>query len=332
MIRRIIIAIFALTTSLPGVAQQRVVAFYNIENLFDTINCPATADEDMLPLADRRWYTERYRAKIKIISEIIASLSPHDYPALLGLAEVENRDVVEELAATSSLSAARYKICHYDSPDRRGIDVALLYRDDIFHLEGSCAITAANDYPTRDILTAWGTLDNEKVFIAVVHWPSRIGGVKFTEPQRILCAEQMRTIVDSVQHRDPTTRIIIMGDMNDNPRNKSISTILSAKRRVKHLAPNDLYTPFGQIRRGSSVYDNRWNKYDNIIVSANMLRSVGGNRGLHLQPTDGKALASIFSLRDILDRYGHPKPTYRGVEYIGGPSDHLPIYVILENK
>ncbi|MBR5138589.1 MAG: endonuclease/exonuclease/phosphatase family protein [Alistipes sp.] len=328
MIKRIIIAIFALATSLTGVAQQRVVAFYNVENLFDTINCPTATDEDMLPLADRRWNTERYQAKIKSISEIIANLSAHDYPAIVGLAEVENSVVVEELATTSALSAASYKICHYNSPDRRGIDVALLYRDDIFHIEASQAIAATNDYPTRDILTAWGTIDNEKVFIAVVHWPSRIGGVKFTEPQRILCAEQMRHIVDSVQHRDPTTKIIIMGDMNDNPRNKSISTSLGAKRRIKQLSTNDLYTPFAHARPGSSVYDNRWNHYDNIIVSANLLHS----EGLHLQPTEGKAMGGVFCQPDMLDQHSHPKPTYQGTDYIGGPSDHLPIYVILGNK
>ena len=327
--KRILTAILALITSVVGVAQQRVVAFYNVENLFDTINCPATADEDMLPLADRRWNTERYQAKLKSVSEILASISPHDHPTLIGLAEVENKAAVEELTNTSALSAARYKICHYDSPDRRGIDVALLYRDDIFHLEGSQAIAAANDYPTRDILTAWGTLDNQRVFVAVVHWPSRIGGVKFTEPQRIACAEQLRHIVDSVQRRVPATKIIIMGDMNDNPRDKSISTALGVKRRVKHLAPNDLYVPFAKVKRGSSVYDNRWNRYDNIIVSANMLREVGGNQGLHLQPIVGKALAAIFCQRDMLDHRGHPQPTYKGTDYIGGASDHLPIYVIL---
>ena len=323
--KRILTAILALITSVTGVAQQRVVAFYNVENLFDTINCPTTADEDMLPLADRRWNTERHQAKLKSISEIIANISPHNYPSIVGLAEVENSDVVEELVATSALSAARYKICHYDSPDRRGIDVALLYRDDIFHLEGSRAIAATTDTPTRDILTAWGTLDNQRVFIAVVHWPSRIGGVKFTEPQRIVCAKQLRDIVESVQHCDPHTKIIIMGDMNDNPRNKSISTALGAKRRIKHIAPNDLYAPFANIKRGSSVYDNRWNRYDNVIISENLLR----NRGLHLQPTNGKSLAAIFSRRDMLDQRGHPQPTYKGTDYIGGPSDHLPIYVIL---
>ncbi len=325
MIKRIISVIFLLTTSLAGAAQEHIVVFYNVENLFDTINCPTTADEDMLPLADRRWDGERYRTKLSNIADIITSISPHNAPALIGLAEVENRAVLEELTATSALSAANYKICHYDSPDSRGIDVALLYRNDIFHIEGSRAIASTINHPTRDILTAWGTINNEKIFIAVVHWPSRIGGVKFTEPRRIACAKQLREITDSVRQSDPATKIIIMGDMNDNPRDESISTHLGVKRKAKRLSPNDLYTPFANIRRGSSVYDGRWNRYDNIVISANLLHG----QGLKLQPVAGKRLAAVYSRRNMLDKHGHPQPTFKGVEYTGGASDHLPVYIII---
>lgn len=305
--------------------QSHVVAFYNVENLFDTINSPTTADEDMLPLADRQWTTERYKAKLKNISNAIAGIATqHDYPTLMALAEVENRTVLEDLVTEPVLVPATYAICHYDSPDERGIDVALLYRPDKFHLQGSKAIPANTGNPTRDILTVWGTLDNEPIFTAIVHWPSRIGGVKFTEPQRIACAEQLRAIVDSVQRHNPTTKIIIMGDMNDNPRNKSIAKTLHAKRKTKNLTHADFYTPFGNTKRGSSVYDNRWNHYDNIILSENMLRGTG----LRLCTTNKNA-GQIFSHPDMLDKRGYPLPTYRGTEYIGGASDHLPIYIII---
>lgn len=305
--------------------QSHVVAFYNVENLFDTINSPTTADEDMLPLSDRQWTTERYKAKLKNISNAIAGIaSKHDYPTLMALAEVENRNVLEDLVAEPALAPATYAICHYDSPDERGIDVALLYRPDKFHLQGSKAIPANTGNPTRDILTVWGMLDNEPIFTAIVHWPSRIGGVKFTEPQRIACAEQLRAIVDSVQRHNPATKIIIMGDMNDNPSNKSIAKTLRAKRKTKNLTHADLYAPFGNTKRGSSVYDNRWNHYDNIILSGNMLRGTG----LRLCTTN-KNTGQIFSHPDMLDKRGYPLPTYRGTEYIGGASDHLPIYVII---
>ena len=321
--KRIITICISAFFSIAAMAQQsHVVAFYNVENLFDTINSPTTADEDMLPLADRQWTTEKYKAKLKNISTAIAGIAAqHNYPTLMALAEVENRTVLEDLIAEPTLAPASYAICHYDSPDERGIDVALLYRPDKFHLHGSTAIPAKDDNPTRDILTVWGTIDNEPIFAAIVHWPSRIGGVKFTEPQRIACAEQLRTIVDSVQHHNPTSKIIIMGDMNDNPRNKSIAKTLGAKRKTSNLAHTDLYTPFSNTKRGSSVYDNKWNHYDNIILSANMLRG----EGLRLHKNAGY----IFSHPDMLDKRGYPLPTYRGVEYLGGASDHLPIYVII---
>ena len=305
--------------------QSHVVAFYNVENLFDTINSPATADEDMLPLADRQWTTEKYKAKLKNISTAIAGIaSQHDYPTLMALAEVENRTVLEDLVAEPALAPATYAICHYDSPDERGIDVALLYRPDKFHLQGSKAIPAKGNNPTRDILTVWGTIDNEPIFAAIVHWPSRIGGVKFTEPQRIACAEQLRTIVDSVQLHNPATKIIIMGDMNDNPRNKSIAKTLRAEHKTKNLTHTDLCTPFGNTKRGSSVYDNKWNHYDNIILSGNLLRGAG----LQLCTTNKNA-GHIFSHPYMLDKRSYPLPTYRGTEYMGGASDHLPIYILL---
>lgn len=319
----ICISIFFCITAIAQ--QSHVVAFYNVENLFDTINSPATADEDMLPRADRQWTTEKYKAKLKSISTAIAGIAfQHDYPTLMGLAEVENRTVLEDLVAEPALAPATYAICHYDSPDERGIDVALLYRPDKFHLQGSKAIPANTSNPTRDILTAWGTIDNEPIFVAAVHWPSRIGGVKFTEPQRIACAKQLRTIVDSVQLHNPATKIIIMGDMNDNPSNKSIAKTLRAKHKTKNLTHADLYTPLGNTKRGSSVYDNKWNHYDNIILSENMLRGTG----LQLCSTNKNA-GHIFSHPDMLDKRGYPLPTYRGTEYMGGVSDHLPIYIII---
>lgn len=314
--------------SLSAMAQRsHVVAFYNVENLFDTINCPTTADEDMLPRADREWNTKRYQAKLKSLAHAISNLaSQHDYPTLIGLAEVENRAVAEALTHEAELAAAQYKVCHYDSPDERGIDVALLYRANSFHISGSRAIRAKTENPTRDILTAWGDLEGEEIFIAVVHWPSRISGVAFTEPERITCARQLREIVDSVQHNFPKRKILIMGDMNDNPNNRSISQILGAKRSTQDITHTDLYTPFANTKRGSSIYDNRWNRYDNIIVSSNMLIP----EGLHIKPIKGKQMGGILHSPSMVDKRGHPRPTFKGSVYIGGASDHLPIYIILE--
>ncbi len=293
--------------------------FYNVENLFDTINNPATSDEDFLPLADREWNSEKYHTKLARIASVIADL--HDQcPTLVGLAEVENRAIVEELAHQEAIASANYAICHYESPDERGIDVALMYRPDRFQLEGSRAIRAAAEGLTRDILCAWGEMQGRPTYVIIVHLPSRIGGVQFTEPERRACARQVREVVDSVMVASPETQIILMGDMNDNPRNKSIRDDLKATHRPKEVG--ELYNPFAVLKRkgkGTSVYDGRWNMYDNIVVSQNT----------PLLPIRKHDKGAIYRRRWLLDNRGRPLSAYEGVEYRAGVSDHLPIWVIV---
>ena len=317
MIRALIIATLFAASTLTASAQEHTVVFYNVENLFDTLNDPTVADEEFLPLADRAWSAERYRAKLQLIANALTDIAPQP-PSLIGLAEVENRAIIQDLLQTAPLENANYAICHYDSPDERGIDVALLYQPDRFHYIGSHAITATTASPTRDMLTVWGDMDGHPTFIVVVHWPSRIGGERFTESERRVCAQQVLEVVDSVMIQNPATRIIVMGDMNDNPRNKSLTEDLRAKRRPTRST--DLYNPFVEVRRGSSVYDGRWNKYDNIVVSINM----------PLLPIDGKRRAAIYRHPTLLTRRGTPCPTYDGIDYKGGASDHLPVYIVID--
>lgn len=316
MFRALIIATLLAASTLTVSAQKHTVVFYNVENLFDTLNDPTVADEEFLPLADRAWSAERYRAKLQLIAKALTDIAPQP-PTLIGLAEVENRAIIQDLLQTAPLENANYAICHYDSPDERGIDVALLYQPDRFHYIGSRAITASTASPTRDMLTVWGDMDGHPTFIVVVHWPSRIGGERFTESERRVCAQQVREVVDSVMIQNPATRIIVMGDMNDNPRNKSLTEDLRATRRPTQ--PTDLYNPFVEVRRGSSVYDGRWNKYDNIVVSINT----------PLLPIDGKRRAAIYRHSTLLTRRGTPCPTYEGIDYKGGASDHLPVYIVI---
>ena len=320
MLRRVITTLSVLILAVVAMAQPpRTVAFYNTENLFDTIPSRSTYDEDMLPLADKRWNSERYTAKLQIISQTLASISD-DYPTIIGLAEVENLNVVNNLVSMPALAEARYSICHYDSGDERGIDVALLYNPEVFHIEGSRAIKPTASDSTRDILTAWGEMDGNPTFIVVVHWPSRIGGVAFTEPLRRECAQQVRGIVDSVMISQPSTRVIVMGDMNDNPRDKSLRHDLRATARPS--GPTDLYNPFAKVwspRCGSSVYDGHWNQYDNIVVSTNT----------PLLPIGGRKLAAVYRHSSLLTHRGTPRPTYSGSRYEGGASDHLPVYIVI---
>ena len=322
MIRAITTTLLLIVATIAVTAQNHTVVFYNIENAFDTINDPATIDEDMLPLADREWNAQRYAAKLQLIASTLSDITA-ERPSLIALAEVENSNVLRNLTQTAPLSATPYDICHYDSPDERGIDVALLYRPDKFLYEGSRAIRSEADSATRDILTVWGTMDGVPTFVVVVHWPSRIGSVTFTEPKRRASAQQVRQIVDSVMAASPATRIIIAGDMNDNPRNKSIRNDLQATARP--TTATELYNPFAKVwsaRRGSSVYDGRWNQYDNIIVSTNTpLRSI-----------DGRKRAAVYRHPSLLTRRGTPRPTYSGSRYEGGASDHLPVYIVIGGK
>lgn len=318
--RRLITILLLLLCHSAAIAQRAdAVMFYNVENLFDTINNPATSDEDFLPLADREWNSEKYHTKLARIASVIADL--HDQcPTLVGLAEVENRAIVEELARQEAIASANYAICHYESPDERGIDVALMYRPDRFRLAGSRAIRAAAEGLTRDILCAWGEMQGRPTYVIVVHLPSRIGGVRFTEPERRACARQVREVVDSVLVASPKTQIIVMGDMNDNPRNKSIRDDLKATHRPKEVG--ELYNPFAVLKRkgkGTSVYDGRWNMYDNIVVSQNT----------PLQPIRKHDKGAIYRHRALLDNRGRPLSAYEGVEYTAGVSDHLPIWILI---
>ncbi len=325
-----------LLTFAAGPSRPRyVVAFYNLENLFDTINDPRTSDEDMLPLSDREWGTARYRAKLSALARVIADMAAENgFPAVIGVAEAENRAVLEELAAEPSIAAARYAVCHYDSPaDPRGIDVAFLYRPDLFTIEGSRSFRASGDpgMRTRDYTAMWGRLGGERFFFLAAHWPSRREGVEFSAPWREACARRMRAIVDSVTAADPAVRVVITGDMNDNPSDRSVACVLGAAGRGRELRHAGLFNPFAAVKRsggGSTRYDRRWNMYDNIIVSRNLVHSSVDS--LHLLPAGGtKRRGAVFRRGYMLSRTGEPEPAFRGNGYAGGASDHLPVYVIL---
>lgn len=318
----------------PCVAQQRYgVMFYNVENLFDTINDAGVADEDMLPKADRAWTEERYQRKLNGVARVIADLSNEGgFPAIVALAEVENRRVLDDLISQKEIANAQYSVCHYDSPDERGIDVALLYRSDLFKFKGCKSVRAnvesAPNLQTRDYLLVWGEMGDSEVLFCVVHFPSRIGGVKQTEHLRMGCAKQVREIVDSAIIANPDRKVVILGDMNDNPNNRSIRKVLGAKRVGCRVESGRLYNLTASGRAGSSVYDGRWNRYDNIVVSSNLLLS--GN-GLHVvMPKRNVRVGYAQRFEYLIDERKYPKPTYQGGEYRGGVSDHLPIYMILE--
>ncbi len=315
------------------------VMFYNVENLFDTINDPEVRDDEFTPEGPKEWNAAKYTRKIGNIERVLFDIAARDriFPAVIGLSEVENRSVLEDIVAAPKLAGADYRIVHYDSPEARGVDVAFLYRPSLFKLEGSypvrTVVPTLPDFKTRDILTMWGTIEEEPFFFMVAHWPSRLGGKEASEFKRIAVGEQMRRIADSVLRINPATHVVAMGDFNDDPTDPSLAEGLGARGRVKELAEGDFFNPFTEMYKaglGTLAYGDAWNLFDNIVVTENLVR--GNDGGLKLQKAPGsKYYGNIFKQYYMLQREGqykgYPLRTFVGNNFQGGYSDHFPVYI-----
>lgn len=342
--KRFVYAVFTLLAVmvwLGSVAQTKpyTVVFYNLENLFDTIKSPGVFDEEFTPQGPKAWNGAKYRKKIENIEQVFYNMagSFKSYPTIIGVSEIENRNVLEDVVATPKLMRANYQIAHYDSPDARGVDVALLYRPDQFNYEGSRPIrmNMPDDpgFKTRDILSVWGTIEGERFCFFVCHWPSRLGGQAASEPKRCAAAAVVKHAVDSILAEQPDTRIVIMGDLNDDPTNKSIFGVLGAKGKMADVKAGELFNPFLEMFKagyGTLAYQDGWNLFDNIIVSENLLN--GADSGLKLiKPDKNKYYGNIFDrsfLRQTSGQYkNYPLRTFVGNTFQGGYSDHFPVYI-----
>lgn len=315
------------------------VMFYNVENLFDTIRDPEIYDEEFTPEGPKQWNTAKYNKKIGNIERVLFDIAAIDkiYPAVIGVSEIENRTVLEDIIATPKLAPANYRIVHYDSPEARGVDVAFFYRPDVFKLEGSFPVKTVvpqlPNFKTRDILTMWGTIEGEPVFFMVAHWPSRLGGKDASEFKRIAVGEQMRRIADSVRRENPAVKVIAMGDFNDDPIDPSMAVGLGAKGRVKDVQVGDFFSPYTEMLKaglGTLAYGDAWNIFDNIVVSDNLL----DGEGLKIQKAPGsKYYGNIFKQHYMLQKEGsfkgYPLRTYVGNNFQGGFSDHFPVYIYI---
>jgi endonuclease/exonuclease/phosphatase family metal-dependent hydrolase len=316
------------------------IGFYNLENLFDTVDDSTIADEEFLPTGKKLYTEEVYRDKLNNLSTVIAQLATEDSPdgvAILGVAEVENRKVLEDLADQPSIKKRNYKVVHFNSPDARGIDVGLLYNPSYFKVIESAPLHVplkdadGTPRPTRDVLWVYGLFRGEPFHIFVNHWPSRRGGEELSAPGRARAAGVARAKIDSVMKVQPQAKIIVMGDLNDDPVNVSVTEVLQASDEKEKLRDGQLYNPWTDYYRkgiGTLAYNDAWNLFDQVIVSKSLLNST----------TNGYffSKAVIFNKPFLFQksgRYkGYPMRTYDFDVYMRGYSDHLPVYVVMMKK
>ncbi|MEL7021040.1 MAG: endonuclease/exonuclease/phosphatase family protein [Bacteroidota bacterium] len=317
----------------PDLSVTPRIAFYNVENLFDTVDDRSNPrDNEFLPDSEKAWTPERYATKIDHIARVIAGMQ---LPTFVGLSEVENEQVVRDLADNRQLRDADYGLVHYDSPDFRGIDNAFMYCRKSFSVLFSEAIEI--NFPsdidntgstTRDILYVEGVQNSgDTLHFFINHWPSRSGGTTASEPRRVYVAEQLRAIVDDLLRRQPQAQVVIMGDFNDETDDFSIAQTLGAQTDKTTLRPDELYNCFAQLDaagQGSYNFRGDLNMLDQIIVSGN-LTDATGQRVVRPQIYNPDYLTFVHN------SYGRsPNRTYGGNEYYGGYSDHYAVFVELE--
>jgi len=311
------------------------VAFYNLENLFDTIN-DVNKNDEASPIMEIRFNRGKiYREKVSNMAEVVSQIGfdiTKRPPSILGICEVENRMVVEDLISDEKLKKYNYGIVHYESPDDRGIDVGLIYNKDVFKVKNSSShdvfITGNNSSKrrnTRDQLVVSGYLDGELMHFIVNHWPSRGAD----ETKRIAAAEVNNFIIDSLRNKYDSPKIITMGDFNDDPFDKSIKKILGAKKNINDVKKNDLYNPFETILVdegvGSNAYRDKWQLFDQIILSKPYLDKDYKDYQLYK--------AGVFNKSFLINKKGkfkgYPFRSFSYGTFTGGYSDHLPPYIYL---
>jgi hypothetical protein len=316
-----------------------MVAFWNLENLFDIYDDPETHDEEFTPNGVKQWNEIKYAKKLANVERVLFDIAAvqKEYPIVIGVSEIENRSVLEDLVEQPKLKGANYRICHYDSPDARGVDVAFLYRSDVFKLEGSdnikLNVEELPDFRTRDLVVMWGTIDGEPFYFLVSHWPSRLGGKEASQFKRDACAKQIREIKDSLLANNPATKVIVMGDFNDDATDASLVKVMGAKGKVKELETGDFFNPFNEMLRanqGTLAYQDSWNLFDNICVTENLVNaSEGKYRLIKGKKFYGNIFVRNYMLQQEGQYKGYPLRTFVSNNFQNGFSDHFPVYIFI---
>ncbi|MCB0557965.1 MAG: endonuclease/exonuclease/phosphatase family protein [Lewinellaceae bacterium] len=313
------------------------IGFYNFENLFDTLDAPDVRDEEFTPAGRNVWDTQKYLEKLQNLSRVVSELATDITPdgvSILGVAEVENRKVLEDFVQQPLVKGRNYQIVHHDSPDERGIDVALLYNPKYFKVLGAKAMplliyrdNGERDF-TRDVLLVSGLYDGEPLHIMVNHWPSRSGGEAASQPFRNAAAMICKAAADSLMQEDPNAKVLIMGDLNDDPISPSVKTILNAQRKKEAVRKGGLYNPMYNLFKkgiGTLAYRDAWSLFDQILLSYGLVNG----------KTEGYQFYKVFIynepylLQSSGQFAGYPFRSFGGGAYMGGYSDHFAVYVAL---
>ncbi|MCM1077546.1 MAG: endonuclease/exonuclease/phosphatase family protein [Bacteroides sp.] len=311
------------------------VAFYNLENLFDTINANGKYDLEFSPAGARKWDSRKYWSKINNLAGCILSMATEntpDGPAIIGVAEVENRDVLEDLVNAGGLRNRGLRIVHHDSPDRRGVDVSLLYNPRLFTVidvtNHTLVIPDNPDFRTRDQMCVTGILGGDTLSVIVNHWPSRLGGQERSSYLREAAGQLSKHIADSLWTIRPNQGVIVMGDLNDDPFDHSCAVDLGALPEQDLVPPHGFFNPWWRVLdggKGTLAYKGRWNLFDQIIVSGTLLR----HNDAPLQYSSCRINDFDF-LKNTEEPYrGYPKRTYASGNWLNGYSDHFPTIIFL---
>lgn len=354
MKRSFIVAALLLLMSLSASAQKTqqnyVIGFYNLENLFDIYDDPVKNDSEFLPEGKNKWTQAKYEKKLHNMAKVIRSMADNNkrWHTILGISEIENRLVIEDLVSQPEIADANYQIVHYDSPDRRGVDVALLYKPDQFTYLDSESIpfdfnsdidfsdTDTSYFKTRDILMVHGLIAGEHFAFYVAHLPSRVGGKGGNLRSR--GAEIIYNHSREMEAKYPGIKIVAMGDMNDNPTDDSMAKYLHGQERLENVTPTEFYSPYISMLKagyGSLCYQGVWSIYDLELVNYNLAHAPNG--GLKIQPVTknhGKEYYGVVFKRPWMTTQkgqykGYPFRTFSNGAFVGGFSDHYPTYIVI---
>ncbi len=334
---------FAMLFSVASNAQKKfsvyAVGFYNQENLFDYTHDEGKNDYDFTPDGSYKWNKMKYESKLRNMSKVLSEMGTDVLPnvgcAIIGLSEVENAHVLDDLTAQPALAARNYKYVHIEGPDRRGIDCALLYNPKMFKIRNTKLVPYVYELPndsnraTRGFLTVSGTIANEHVTVVVCHWPSRGAGSYYRE----LGGKQVKALKDSLLREDPNVKVLVMGDMNDAPTNKSMHECLSAKANIDEVGEGDMYNPFYNILvkegTGTLQYQGKWNLFDQIVMTPNMLNKNNQKDFSTLKFWRNQIFRRDYLFQETGKYKGNTKRTTAGGVWLDGYSDHLPVVVYL---